>query len=42
MLRQRVKGGESDRYISARSVEREKLIEKYTIKEDKSMSFILN
>jgi len=34
MLRQRVKEGESDRYITARSVEREKKIEKYTIKDD--------
>lgn len=34
MLRQRVIGRESDRYIPARSVEREKMIEKYTIRED--------
>ncbi len=34
MLRQRVKGKESDRFISARSVERDKKIEKYTINDD--------
>lgn len=33
MLRQRSKGKESDRFIFARSLEREKLIEKYTIKD---------
>jgi hypothetical protein len=37
MLRQRVKGGESDRYITARSVEREKKIEKYTITDNKGI-----
>ena len=36
MLRQRVKGNESDRFITARSVERDKKIEKYNIKEEKS------
>jgi hypothetical protein len=34
MLRQRVKGKESDRYIAARSVERDKKIEKYQINEE--------
>jgi hypothetical protein len=34
MLRQRLKGKESDRFITARSVEREKKIEKYQIYED--------
>lgn len=38
MLRQRVKAGESDRYITARSVEREKKIEKYTIRENKGIN----
>jgi hypothetical protein len=37
MLRQRVKAGESDRYITARSVEREKKIEKYTIRDIKGI-----
>lgn len=37
MLRQRVKGNESDRFITARSVERERKIEKYNIKDEKSM-----
>jgi hypothetical protein len=41
MLRQRVKGNESDRYISARSVERDKMIEKYRIKDDKGRLLIL-
>jgi WD40 repeat protein len=34
MLRQRVKAGESDRFITARSVERDKKIEKYNIRDD--------
>jgi hypothetical protein len=39
MLRQRVRGGESDRFITARSVEREKKIEKYNIKDEKGKYF---
>jgi cell division cycle 20-like protein 1 (cofactor of APC complex) len=35
MLRQRLRGTESDRFITARSVERDKKIEKYQIKEDR-------
>lgn len=35
MLRRLLKTKESDRYISARSVEREKVIERFTIREDK-------
>lgn len=34
MLRQRAKGKESDRYIYARSAEREKKIERYTVQID--------
>lgn len=34
MLRQRSKGQETDRFIYARSLEREKLIDKYTIKDE--------
>ena len=40
MLRQRVKGRESDRYITARSAEREKKIEKYTIMDSKGILFL--
>jgi hypothetical protein len=40
MLRQRVRGKESDRYITARSAERDKRIEKYTIQESKSKNRI--
>lgn len=34
MLRQKSKGKESDRFISARSVEREKTLDKFRIKDD--------
>ena len=37
MLRQRVRGNESDRFITARSVERDKKIEKYQIRDDRSL-----
>jgi hypothetical protein len=40
MLRKMFKSKESDRYISARSVEREKVIEKFSIKDDKGKIFI--
>lgn len=36
MLRQRVRGNESDRFITARSVERDKKIEKYQVIDDKA------
>jgi hypothetical protein len=34
MLRHRVRGKESDRYIAARSAERDKRIEKYQINDE--------
>jgi hypothetical protein len=34
MLRQKSKGKESDRFILARSIEREKIIDRFRIKED--------
>jgi len=37
MLRQRVKASESDRFITARSVERDKRIEKFNIKDEKQV-----
>jgi hypothetical protein len=38
MLRQRVRDRESDRYITARSAERDKLLEKYSLLDNKGKS----
>ncbi len=41
MLRQKSKGKESDRFIIARSVEREKKLDKFRIKEENGNKFFL-